>query len=168
MTRWISRLTLVAGGVLASVWLSAAELPPAAIERPITDEDRSHWAYRPLVEPLLPAVSENAPMTHPVDRFLRAEMSAPGVRSMPRAGKATLLRRVSFDLTGLPPSSADVRRYLDDPSPDAYEKLVDRLLASPTYGERFAQHWLDLARFAETDGFEYDFCAQTRGVIATG
>jgi len=137
---------------------SAAPNDPASAppERPITDADRDRWAYLPIADIPVPAVDDPIWAAHPVDRFLRAEMEKRSIAPLPRVGRATLLRRVSFDLTGLPPSPNDVVAFLADRSPDAYERLVDRLLASPAYGERWAQHWLDLARFAETDGFEFD------------
>src|SRR5262249_35947248 len=81
---------------------------------------------------------------------------ARSIAPLPRAGKATLLRRLSFDLTGLPPTATEVQNFLADDSPDAYQRQVDRLLASPAYGQRFAQHWLELASFAQTDGFKHD------------
>lgn len=132
---------------------ATAELPD---ERPISAEERDHWAYKPVpaVEP--PLVGTGPWSEHPVDCFLRSAMDARGVSPLPQAGKQTLLRRLSFDLTGLPPSIDLRREFLRDDTPEAYERLVDRLLASPAYGERYAQHWLDLARFAETDGFEHD------------
>jgi hypothetical protein len=131
--------------------------PVAPPERPITADERDHWAYKPLsnVEP--PDVADPRFAAHPVDRFIKAALDQATVEPLPRAGKPALARRVWFDLTGLPPTPAQLAEYLGDASPDAYEKLVDRLLASPAYGERWAQHWLDLARFAETDGFEHDF-----------
>ena len=93
---------------------------------------------------------------NPIDAFILARLEENGLRPAPEADRATLIRRLSFDLTGLPPTPEEVDAFLDDDSPDAYERLVDRLLASPQYGERWAQHWLDLARYADTDGFEFD------------
>ncbi|HEY2837874.1 MAG TPA: DUF1549 and DUF1553 domain-containing protein [Pirellulales bacterium] len=138
------------------MFTQAAEPPTATPEKEITDADRDHWAFLPLskVEPL--AVDHPEWNTNGVDRFLRAAMKAKSVEPLPQAGRATLIRRVTFDLTGLPPTPAQVADFVSDNSPDAYERLVDRLLASRAYGERYAQHWLDLARFAETDGFEHD------------
>jgi hypothetical protein len=108
------------------------------------------------VKPPIPEVSGTGWPRNPVDRFILSKLEASGLTPMPEAGRVTLMRRVTFDLTGLPPSRDAIDRFLADNSPDAYEKLVDRLLASAGYGERWAQHWLDLARFAETDGFEHD------------
>ena len=92
----------------------------------------------------------------PIDCFILSRLEAAGLRPFPQADRNTLIRRLTFDLTGLPPTVAERQRFVDDARPDAYERLVDRLLASKSYGERWAQHWLDLARFAETDGFEHD------------
>ncbi|MEQ8788098.1 MAG: DUF1549 and DUF1553 domain-containing protein [Pirellulaceae bacterium] len=125
-------------------------------ESPIADYERDHWAYRPLVRPTLPAV-ENADWTrNAIDRFILADLQQRNLQPQPPADRTTLIRRLYFDLLGLPPSPQDVDAFLADDAPDAYERLVDRLLASHHYGERWAQHWLDLARFAETDGFEHD------------
>ncbi len=126
------------------------------VERPIDDDERQHWSYRPLGQFAPPAVDDPNFAGHPVDRFVKAALEATGVEPLPPTGKATLARRLWFDLTGLPPTATELAAYLADEAPDAYERLVDRLLASPAYGERWAQHWLDLARFAETDGFEHD------------
>ena len=103
-----------------------------------------------------PKVAEGVWSTHPIDCFLKAQMDERAVAPLPRVSRTTLLRRVTFDLTGLPPTPLEISVFLTDQSADSYEKLVDRLLASPAYGERWAQHWLDVARFAETDGFEFD------------
>ncbi len=127
-----------------------------APEPAITESDREHWAYLPLNRPPLPEVKNTQWVRNPIDRFVLAKINATSLRPMPEADRATLIRRVTYDLTGLPPSPADVQRFLEEDSPEAYERLVDRLLASPEYGVRWAQHWLDLARFAETDGFEFD------------
>ncbi|MEX2112974.1 MAG: DUF1549 domain-containing protein, partial [Pirellulales bacterium] len=150
----ISRRTNMSALALISICglaVPATAAPPVA-EPPITADERDHWAYQPIavVEP--PQISDPRFATHPVDRFVKASLDAAGVEPLPRAGKATLARRLWFDLTGLPPERDELATFLQDESPAAYEQLVDRLLASPAYGERWAQHWLDLARFAETDG----------------
>ena len=110
-----------------------------------------HWAFQ---APVLPAVPPGA--AHPVDAFIRAKLASAGLEPSPEADKSALLRRVSFDLTGLPPSPEELAAFLADPAPDAYEKAVDRLLASPRYGERWARKWLDLARYSDTNGYEKD------------
>ncbi|MBI2826570.1 MAG: DUF1553 domain-containing protein [Planctomycetia bacterium] len=150
----LSVFLLVAVACLRAAGADASPAAPA--EPPITDSDRAHWAYRPLSSPAVPTVADPRWSRSPVDRFVKAALEQRRIEPVPRAGKATLLRRLSFDLTGLPPTPQALAAFENDESPDAYEKLVDRLLASPAYGERFAQHWLDLARFAETDGFEHD------------
>ena len=133
------------------------EVPaPAPPEAPIIAADREHWAYRPLNRSTLPAVEQAEWCRTPIDRFILAKLEARGLSPVSEADRATLLRRVTFDLTGLTPSSAELDAFLSDPSPQAYERVVDRLLASRAYGERMAQPWLDLARYAETDGFEHD------------
>jgi len=115
-------------------------------------EWRSHWSFDPPQRPVVP----NVPGTTAIDKFVRARLDREKLTSAPRADRATLLRRVSLDLTGLPPTPAELAAYLADPSPRAYEKAVDRLLASPHYGERMALPWLDLARYADTHGYHID------------
>jgi hypothetical protein len=147
----ITRLALAA--VIA--WLATSPLHATdPVERPLTDDDRSHWAFQPIARPPVPATSGEA--THPVDAFIAAKLHERGLQPLGTADRATLLRRVTFDLTGLPPTPAELANFLADDSPETWLRVVDRLLASPAYGERWAQHWLDLARFAETDGFEFD------------
>src|SRR6202044_2298789 len=92
-----------------------------------------------------------------IDRFILAKLEAVEVEPSPAADRRQLMRRAYFDLIGLPPSPEEVTAFLNDPAPDAYEKLLDRLLANPHFGERWARHWLDLARFAESHGFEHDY-----------
>jgi len=116
-----------------------------------------HWAFEPLQRPELPAVRDAAWPRTPVDRFVLARLEAEGLKPAPEAEKTTLVRRVTLSLTGLPPTPAEVDAFLKDDRPDAYERLVDRLLDSPAYGERMAMDWLDAARFADTNGFQNDF-----------
>jgi hypothetical protein len=112
--------------------------------------------FQPPRRPAVPAVKDKSWVVNALDAFIRARLEAEGLSPSPRADKARLLRRVTFDLTGLPPALAEQEAFLSDTSPDAYRKVVERLLASPRYGERWAQHWLDLVRYAETDGFKAD------------
>lgn len=119
-------------------------------------EWRTHWAYLPPQRPPLPEVRDQSWPRNPIDRFILATLERQGLRPSPEADRATLLRRLSLDLTGLPPSPAEVAAFLADRSPDAYERQVDRLLASPHYGERMALEWLDLARYADTHGYHID------------
>ncbi len=116
----------------------------------------THWAFLAPKRPALPGVKESAWVRNPVDRFVLAGLEASELRHSPEAGRVGLIRRVTFDLTGLPPSPGDVDRFLSDTRPDAYERVVDRLLESPQFGERQAQHWLDLAHHADSNGFELD------------
>ena len=123
----------------------------------VTDEDRRFWSFRPLAQSPAPPAPDHPWGKSPVDRSLKAKLDAKGIAPNPPADRRTLIRRASFDLVGLPPSPEAVEAFVDDQSPDAFEKVVDRLLASPGYGERWARHWLDLARFAESHGYEHDY-----------
>lgn len=125
-------------------------------EKAISKEDREHWAFVPPSRPELPEVRETRWVRNPIDRFVLAGLEASELTHAPEADRPTLLRRVTFDLTGLPPTPEELDAFLADKAPDAFERVVDRLLASVHYGERWAQHWLDLARYADTDGFEFD------------
>ncbi len=144
-----------------AVWpqKQAISAPPARRDlgrSKITDADRQYWAFRKPVSPPIPSVKNRAWVANPIDAFILADLEKNGLTPSPRADKRTLLRRVTFDLTGLPPTPEEMRAFLADQSPQAYEKVVRRLMASPRYGERWAQHWLDVVRFAETNGFELD------------
>ena len=131
----------------------------AGVKKPltVTEKDRQYWAYRPLQTTPVPAVKNAKWPRNPIDHFLLAKMEAAGVTPAGDADRRTLIRRVTFDLTGLPPTPEDVEAFVNDLSPTAYEKVVDRLLASPQFGERWARHWLDPARYAESHGFEHDY-----------
>ncbi|HEU0142640.1 MAG TPA: PSD1 and planctomycete cytochrome C domain-containing protein [Bryobacteraceae bacterium] len=115
-----------------------------------------HWAFQPIRRPAIPEVRNSAWTRNAIDRFIAARLEKENLQPSPEADKYTLLRRVSLDLTGLPPSPAGMDAFLADSSPDAYERVVDRLLASPHYGERWGRHWLDLARYADSDGYNID------------
>src|ERR1700686_2446793 len=124
-----------------------------------TPVERRHWAFRQRMQPEIPKFSEAADQNWaatPLDAFILARLKKEGLQPSPPGDRAALIRRACFDLTGLPPTPAEVASFVIDRSPDAWDNLVERLLASPHYGERWAQHWLDLVRFSETDGFEYD------------
>lgn len=125
-------------------------------EPPLTAVDREHWAFQPLKRPAVPDVRHTGWLRTPVDAFILAELEKRELAPAREAERAAWLRRVTFDVTGLPPSSHELAAFLADDSPNDYERVIDRLLTSPGYGERWGQHWLDLARFAETDGFEHD------------
>ncbi len=124
-------------------------------EPPISEADREYWSFRPLARPVVPAL-QTTDAANPIDVFLERRLREKGLVALGRADRTTLLRRVTFDLIGLPPTPEEIASFHNDAAPEAYERVVDRLLASPGYGERWGQHWLDLARFAETDGFEFD------------
>ena len=117
---------------------------------------QAHWAFVKPVQAALPEVSRPEWARNPIDRFVLHRLDQEGLSPAPEADKATLARRVFLDLIGLPPTVEELETFLEDSSPDAYEKLVDRLLASPHYGERWARMWLDLARYADTKGYEKD------------
>ncbi|HVS39621.1 MAG TPA: PSD1 and planctomycete cytochrome C domain-containing protein [Gemmataceae bacterium] len=132
----------------------------AASDKPIFDllkRKKEHWAWKPIQRTDPPAVKDVSWPRDPVDRFILAKLEEKGLSPARAADKRTLLRRVSFDLTGLPPTPEEIDAFLKDDSPDAYEEVVDRLLASPQFGERWARHWLDLVRYAETRGHEFDY-----------
>ncbi|MFO0952295.1 MAG: DUF1549 and DUF1553 domain-containing protein [Isosphaeraceae bacterium] len=134
----------------------APKPPPAAPPETFTAEQKAHWAYQPVRRAQLPSVKESSWVRNPIDRFILAGLEEVEFRHSPEADRVALIRRLTFDLTGLPPSPEEVRAFLADQSADAYERLVDRLLDSPHYGERWAQHWLDLAHYADSNGFELD------------
>ena len=113
---------------------------------------REHWAWQPLTNPELPAVSEPSWPRDELDRFILAGLEKAGLEPVEDADRVTLLRRVRFDLTGLPPTPGEIDAFLKDASPDSFGRVVDGLLASPQFGERWGQHWLDVARYADSTG----------------
>ncbi len=115
---------------------------------------REHWAYRRIEDPAPPEVQNEAWVGHPLDRFILARLEGKGLEPMAAADKRTLLRRATFDLIGLAPSGAEIEDFLADQDPDAFARVVDRLLASPHYGERWGRHWLDVARYADSNGLD--------------
>src|SRR5262245_34718017 len=147
---------LFALGATLGAFALASEVAPLGTYSP---RERSHWAFVKRATPPVPTftlAADNAWAKNPIDAFILQRLQKAGLKPSPTADRATLIRRVYFDMTGLPPSPREVAAFVADKSPDAWRKLVERLLASPHYGERWAQHWLDVVRFAETDGFEYD------------
>jgi hypothetical protein len=118
---------------------------------------RRHWAYQVVVAAAPPAVEDAKWCTSPIDFFILSGLENAGLEPAPPADKRTLIRRLTFDLIGLPPTPDEINAFLEDDSPHAYERLVNRLLESPHYGERWARHWLDVVRYGETHGFEFDF-----------
>ena len=147
-----------------------ARMPPPHFEKRPTAEQidtirqwidqgadwQSHWAYVAPQRRELPQVEDEGWARNPIDRFILARLEREGLKPSPEANQTTLLRRVTFDLTGLPPKPEDVDAFLKDPAPDAYERRVDQLLQSPHYGERMAMKWLDMARYADTHGYHID------------
>ncbi len=121
-----------------------------------TEQVALHWAYQPAVRHAPPAVRQSDAVRNPVDSFVLARLEKEGMSFEPEASRETLVRRVSLDLRGLPPTIEEVDRFVGDTSPDAYERLIDRMLKSPHYGEHWAGYWLDLARYADTNGYESD------------
>lgn len=115
-----------------------------------------HWAFQPVRRPALPAVKNGGWVRNPIDAFVLAKLESQNIAPSPEASKTTLLRRVSLDLRGLPPTLEETREFLADSRPDAYERMVDRFLAAPQFGEKWARPWLDLARYADSDGYEKD------------
>lgn len=118
----------------------------------VSDKDRQFWAFQPPKRPAVPEVKNRAGVRNPIDAFVLAKLEAKGLALSVEAGKFTLIRRAYYDLTGLPPTPDEVQAFLADTAPDAYDKLIDRLLASPRYGERWGRDWLDLAGYADSEG----------------
>ena len=149
---------------------AALRMPPAYSHKSLTDAQKEtlrrwieqgapwkeHWAFAPPVRPEPPLVKAEGWVRNPIDRFVLARLEAAGLQPAPEADRRTLIRRVSLDLTGLPPAPAEVEGFVKDTSADAYEKLVDRLLASPHWGEHRGRYWLDAARYADTHGLHID------------
>jgi hypothetical protein len=140
-----------------TTWIAGGAAWPTA---PTTDADENsllgNWALKPMSDPPLPAVEDNGWPRHDLDRFVLARLEQAGLTPAPPINKWGFIRRVTFDLIGLPPTPGEIDAYLADEADEAERRLVDRLLASPHYGERWARHWLDVVRYAETDGHEFD------------
>src|SRR5262245_22353865 len=148
------RLLILTLTTLISSVLTGAE--PAYQDPAITPAQREHWAYRPPVRPSTPRVRNAGWVRTPVDGFVLAKLESQGLSPSAESDRLTWLRRVSFDLSGLPPTPREQDEFVNDNASNAYEKVVERLLASPHYGERWAQHWLDVVRYAESNGYEAD------------
>ena len=150
----LSRILLLFLPCLVATVAGAA--PETRRNAAVTVADRQHWSYRPLSAVELPAVTDAAWGRTPIDRFILAALDARRIRPNSPAERRALIRRLYFDLIGLPPTPQEVEAFVADPAPDAYDKLVDRLLASPHFGERWGRHWLDVARYADSGGMESD------------
>jgi cytochrome c553 len=148
LTRWVE---------MGAPWPASAPVAAKPSSHFDLTERSRHWSFQPAVRAEPPEVVDEAWTAGPIDRFLLAKLEQKALKPAPDADRRTLIRRTTFDLTGLPPTPAEVAAFLADPAPDAFEKVVDRLLDSPHYGERWARHWLDLVRFAETAGHEFDY-----------
>src|SRR5581483_8477419 len=146
--RYVSALW---GLALSGTILWAAEAPHV-----FTPAQKNYWAFQPVKKSAVPAVNNKAWVKTPVDAFILAKLEENKLQPNQRAGKLTLLRRATIDMTGLPPTQAEILAFLADHSPTAWETVVDRLLASPAYGERWGRHWLDVARYADSNGFKAD------------
>ena len=136
-------------------WIKSGASLPTQVSASV-DAKGDLWSLKPVRSPAIPRVKNQAWVRNPIDAFVLAELEKRGLAPAPPADRRTLIRRTTFDLLGVPPSPAEVATFLADKSSTAYDKLVDRLLADSRYGEHWARHWLDVARFAESDGFEYD------------
>jgi hypothetical protein len=144
-------ITILLGSIALGL-TATAQVP----RTPLASNEKIHWAFQPPSRPAPPDVKNRHWARNPIDRFIAAGAETNALPVAAEAAPATLLRRVSFDLIGLPPTPEEIDRFVNDRTPDAFEKVVDQLLANPQYGVRWAQHWLDLARYADTDGFEFD------------
>ncbi|MHC4879922.1 MAG: DUF1553 domain-containing protein [Planctomycetota bacterium] len=129
-----------------------SETDPLAVE--FTNQQRAFWSFQQPVDPGVPEVQDEQWGTSPIDAFVLGRLESSGLAPAPQADRRTLIRRVTFDLTGLPPTREEVDAFLNDDSPDAFGRVVDRLLASPHYGERWGRHWLDVARYADSNGLD--------------
>ncbi len=129
------------------------ETIPAPGEIIITGDERAHWSFQPINKPAVPKV-KNSKSNNPIDLFVARKLAEKKIKSSPEASRSTLIRRATFDLTGLPPTAAEIDAFEKDKSPRAWGKVIDRLLASPHYGERWGRHWLDVAGYADSEGFD--------------
>jgi hypothetical protein len=137
-------------------WIDGGAEAPAREKADDGSTGTRHWAFIPPVRPSLPEVKDPSAERNPIDRFIRARLEQEGITPSPEADRITLIRRLSLDLLGLPPTIHEVDAFRADERPDAYERLVDRFLHSPHYGERWGRHWLDLARYADSNGYSID------------
>src|SRR6266566_4960101 len=155
---WSDKMKLLASCCLALIGAAATgmDAPSDGGELAFTPKERAHWAFQKISHPKPPKVEQTDWVRNSIDAFILAGLETQGLKPAPAADKITLIRRATFDLTGLPPTLEEVDAFLADRSSKAFERVVDRLLESPRYGERWARHWLDLARYAESEGFKAD------------
>ena len=143
----------VVADLVAWIKMGAPDPREASVaEKAWADSSKNHWAWQRLTKPAVPSVKDSTWAKTPVDNFILAKLEEKDLKPNPAADKRTLIRRATFDLIGLPPTTEEVNAFLKDESPDAFAKVVDRLLASPHYGERWGRHWLDVARYSDTKG----------------
>lgn len=151
-TRWVEM-----GAPWPNSKVTSDPVPEPGVETPVgplfTEEQTSHWSFQPVTDPAPPDVRSDW-VTSPIDQFILQRLNDAGLKPAPPADRRTLIRRVTYDLTGLPPTPEETAAFLADESGDAFEKLVDRLLASPRYGEHWGRHWLDVARYADSNGLD--------------
>src|SRR5262245_14765221 len=140
-----------------TAWVAmGAPWPESKVVGPARDQEwKTHWAFQPVRKPPAPVVKDGAWPQTDIDRFILAKLEAQGLTPSPPADRRTLIRRATFDLIGLPPTPEEIAAFESDPTPDAFAKVVDRLLASPHYGERWGRYWLDVARYADTKGYVF-------------
>src|SRR5262249_25032572 len=149
------------GSIAAPSGTRAVPWPPERSPAPLqgkkfTDQQRRYWAFQKVVKPAVPLVKHREWGRNPIDAFIARKLDEKKLKPNRHADRVTLIGRGTLDLTGLPPTPEDVRAFVSDASPDAFAKVVERLLTSPQYGERWGRHWLDLARYADTNGFKTD------------
>ncbi|HSI36646.1 MAG: DUF1549 domain-containing protein, partial [Phycisphaerae bacterium] len=156
LTKWVTLGAHMPPDAFPGLKTAAPEHVENPLAGKVTPEAMKFWSFVPVAKPVAPDVKDKAWVKSPIDAFVLAKLEANQLRPAPPANKIALLRRAYYDLTGLPPKSDEVEAFVADASPDAFAKVVDRLLASPQYGEKWGRHWLDLVRFAETNSFERD------------
>src|SRR5438105_793657 len=144
----------VVAATLSSLFLPLARTADSS--NSFTSQQRRWWAFQKVVKPTLPAVRNRGWVKNDIDAFVLSKLEAKNITPAPPADRVTLIRRATLDLTGLVPTPEEVQAFVSDASSDAFARVVDRLLASPRYGERWARHWLDLARYADSEGFKSD------------
>ncbi len=148
-------------------WINEGAKWPDGVDLARLEDRRDHWSFHPVKTVSPPAVKDASWPRNPIDQFILARLESAGLKPADEASRVAWLRRISFDLVGLPPTPEQVSAFVDDTSESAHDRVVDELLQSPRYGERWAQHWLDVVRYADTHGFEVNTERPTPGPIAT-
>ena len=166
-----NEISRIADWINAGASYNEGPLRLSGLGDPAVAQSRNdHWAFKPPTRPSIPTVRNASSIQNPIDAFVAAENKKRGLKPLPQADKRVSLRRLYLDLIGLPPTPAEAEAFLADRSKDAYEKVVERLLASPRYGERWGRHWMDIWRYSDTDGFMNGWITvkSTCGIGATG